>query len=341
LLNSYVTHGQVLDYLRDYKRDFELDRFIRYGSKVTQLTVLSSESNNSMALGGETLPQIRLEWENTAADGKDEQYSDVFDAVCIANGHYALPSSTELPGWKDYFQGKTMHSIIYDSPKDFQDQTVLCIGGRASGSDLAREISEYAKHVYLSDSTCRAEETQGSVTCVPRAIAIDEDGYAIFDLDCPTKAKVDTIIFCTGYDYQFPFINDESNLDLSVVPGERRVTPLFKQLWHAEVPNLTFIGLPHSVVPFPLFELQMEAIVSQLLLSQEDSTSGVLLDQKQRHEQAEEDAVAGGSKKTGQIKETHYLGAAQWDHLRELARMAGIYDDQMEAYIATNKVSCS
>lgn len=320
----------MLDYLRDYNRDFELDRFIRYGSKVTQLTVLSSDSN--VKLGGEKSPQIRLEWENANA----QQHSDVFDAVCIANGHYALPSSPELPGWKDYFKGKTMHSITYDSPEDFKGQTVLCIGGRASGSDLAREISEYAKHVYLSDSTCTMEETQGSVTCVPRATAIDENGCAVFDLDCPTKPNVDTLIFCTGYDYQFPFINDESNLDLSVVPGERRVMPLFKQLWHADIPNLAFIGLPHSVVPFPLFELQMEAIVAQLM----SADDGVLLDPKQRHEQAQEDAVAGGSKNTGQIKETHFLGAAQWDHLRELAQMAGIYDHQMETYIATNRVSC-
>ena len=72
------------------------------------------------------------------------------------------------------------------------------------------------------------------------------------------------------YEYQFPFLNDNSNLELEVRPGERRVMPLYEQLWHARHVNLAFVGLPHSVVPFPLFELQAEAIVAQLLLEKDE-----------------------------------------------------------------------
>jgi hypothetical protein len=73
------------------------------------------------------------------------------------------------------------------------------------------------------------------------------------------KPNVDTIVFCSGYDYSFPFINDVPNLELNAIPGEHRVMLLYEQLWHARYPNLAFIGLPHSVVPFPFFELQAEA----------------------------------------------------------------------------------
>ena len=46
--------------------------------------------------------------------------------------------------------------------------------------------------------------------------------------------------------------------------GARLVHPLYEQLWHAQYPSSSFIGLPHSDVPFPLFEIQATAVVSKL-----------------------------------------------------------------------------
>jgi lysine/ornithine N-monooxygenase len=180
------------------------------------------------------LPRYSLEWEeNTNAETK----SRVFDAVCIANGHYAMPNIPYLKGIESY-QGRTMHSIEYDSPECFASETVLCVGGRASGSDLAKEISRYASHVYLSDSKVQAAETQGNVTFVPRSISINAEGCIAFANDCRITPRVDTIIFCTGYDYHFPFINDNSNFELSVKPGERRVMPLYRAIMAHRSPKI-------------------------------------------------------------------------------------------------------
>ena len=326
---SFVTHSDVLLYLNEYKQQFDLDCFIKYGSNVVQLSVLLDQSSQVNVMG-EPLPKIRLEWEeNTNAETK----SRVFDAVCIANGHYAMPNIPYLKGIESY-QGRTMHSIEYDSPECFASETVLCVGGRASGSDLAKEISRYASHVYLSDSKVQAAETQGNVTFVPRSISINAEGCIAFANDCRITPRVDTIIFCTGYDYHFPFINDNSNLELSVKPGERRVMPLYKQLWHTDCPNLSFIGLPHSVVPFPLFEFQAEAVVKQILTGGKD-----LPLKSERRKQGKHDAEAGGATTTGAVKDTHYLGPAQWDYCRQLAIIAHEYDNDVENFISTNRVS--
>lgn len=326
---SFVTHEDVFLYLNEYKKEFNLDHFIKYGSKVVQLSVLLDQSSQVNVMG-EMLPKIRLEWEeNSDAETK----SGVFDAVCIANGHYAMPNIPYLKGLENN-QSRTMHSIEYDSPECFAGETVLCIGGRASGSDLAKEISHYASHVYLSDSKVHVAETQGNVTFVPRSIAIGADGCIAFSDGCRIRPKVDTIIFCTGYDYHFPFINDKSNLELSAIPGERRVMPLYKQLWHTDHPNLSFIGLPHSVVPFPLFELQAEAIVQQMLSCGKDLPLKL-----ERRKQGKNDAEAGGAELKGAVKDTHYLGPAQWDYCRQLAIIAHEYDDDVENFISTNRVS--
>jgi Flavin-binding monooxygenase-like len=88
-----------------------------------------------------------------------------------------------------------------------------------------------------------------------------------------STAEVDTVIMCTGYDYSFPFLesacssssssssrNSDTKLDLSW--SDKHVQPLYQQIFHAQRIDLSFIGLPHSVVPFPLFELQAKLVAA-------------------------------------------------------------------------------
>ena len=111
--------------------------------------------------------------------------------------------------------------------------------------------------------------------------------------------------------------------------------PLYEQLWHARHPSLSFVGLPHSVVPFPLFEMQSAAVVSQLA-STPDSIP--LPSPLERLAAAEHDAASGGPDCAGRVQDTHFLGSHQWDYCRKIAKISGEYDDDaMENYIATNE----
>ena len=67
------------------------------------------------------------------------------------------------------------------------------------------------------------------------------------------------------FDYSFPFL--DRGCPGLVTSADRRVDPLFLQLFHAHCPSLSFVGIPHSVVPFPLFEYQalLLAAVASLL----------------------------------------------------------------------------
>ena len=267
---SFVTHGAVLDYLQAYQTHFDLTKYIHYGSTVQRLEIVK-DAKSRVSPPNESWPQIRLEWKKQPEDrhgsSSEETNTDIFDVVCICNGHYAKPAFAKITGLHDHFQGTTLHSVAYDNPADFQGQRVLCVGGRASGSDLAREISAFAQHVYLSDSTCPPEpEIHGNITVVPPTREVRPDGSIRFEHCTSLFPTVDCIIFCTGYDYDFPFLRN-SNILLQAVPGERRVVPLYEQLWHAQYPNLSFFGIPHSVVPFPAVEFQAEAILGRSVLS--------------------------------------------------------------------------
>jgi len=70
-------------------------------------------------------------------------------------------------------------------------------------------------------------QTVGSVEWVPKTVRVGEGGAIYFSKDgdsgvvLPPVHNVDVIIFCTGYDYGFSFLNGQSNLELSAIKGER------------------------------------------------------------------------------------------------------------------------
>ena len=174
-------------------------------------------------------------------------------------------------------------------------------------------------------------------------------------------------LLCTAYEYDYPFLNTNSCMELST--SQRCVKPLYEQLWHATYPNVAFIGLPHSVVPFPLFEIQAQAVVNQwfnksfhdinhgnkICHSDTSSTNGnqvglsetvgssskilFLPNRVERERCANIDSISGGPEPNGRIpQDTHYLGSHQWDYCRKIAKYANLYTNEYEVYLQTNKV---
>jgi hypothetical protein len=341
---SYVAHEQVQQYLEEYANEFRLTSCIRFGCSVNFLKVMTDGDGDRRRAGREGAggdgrdpwPKISLEWTDRGNDNRS--CWQTFDGVCVCNGHYARPSFPHIPGLEN-FGGAVIHAVEYDDPGDFSGKTVLCVGARASGGDIAREIGSVARRVYLSDPTCDRREEFGNVVRMPRTTSVGGDGGVNFaaggDEEGWTADDLDVIILCSGYDYSFPFVTDGSNLELASVPGERRVRPLYEQLWHARHPSLSFIGLPHSVVPFPFFEFQADAVVSQW---KPRAGSLPLPPPPERMAAAERDAASGGpAGPPGRVSDTHHLGPFQWDYCRRLARIGGTYDDSTENFIATNR----
>ena len=249
--SSFVTHTEVLKYFQDYQREFDLTKYIQFNTTVEHLQAVddttSCVSPSSFLSSSpvdddnhETWPQFRLTWKEQEMAVTKE---DIFDAVMVCNGHFAIPSIPKLYGLDEYFKGQILHAVDYDHPEPFAGQTVLCVGGRSSGCDIARELSHVAKCVYVSTPSCTTDVPQHygpNIVVVPRTIGINEDGSIQFQhvetilSSSPTSSSssspsfaphVDVIIFCIGYDYDFPFIDDKSNLPFHATRGERRVQP--------------------------------------------------------------------------------------------------------------------
>ncbi|XP_054689365.1 flavin-containing monooxygenase 5-like isoform X2 [Grus americana] len=134
---NYMHNSKIMEYFRMYARHFDLLRHIRFRTSVCRVS-----KRPDFATTGQ--------WEVvTESEGKQEEA--VFDAVLVCTGHHTeahLPLST-FPGIEK-FKGHYLHSRDYKDAQIFTDKRVVVIGIGNSGSDLAVEISQTAKQVFLS-----------------------------------------------------------------------------------------------------------------------------------------------------------------------------------------------
>ncbi len=130
------------------------------------------------------------------------------------------------------------------------------------------------------------------------------------------ELQVDTIILCTGYEYSFPFLSPQC--EVQVTRG--RVTPLYKHIIHAKYPTLSFMAVPYKVAPFGMFYYQANYISSLL------DGNMTLPSEEDMHDDIEKDfahRIACGLPEW----HAHELGDWQWSYYEELARL-GKFDLQ-------------
>ncbi|XP_047093819.1 flavin-containing monooxygenase FMO GS-OX-like 4 [Lolium rigidum] len=241
-------HQEVLRYLEDFARRFDLYGLVRFE---TEVVGVRREAGGRWAVTSRKLGE------------KGEQDEEVYDAVVVCNGHYSEPRIASIPG-VDAWPGKQMHSHNYRVPEPFLDQVVIVIGASASAVDISRDIASVAKEVHIADrsapaSTCQQQPGYDNMWLHSMIDRAQEDGSVVFQDGHSIKA--DVIMHCTGYLYDFPFLGDDSTISVD----DNCVDPLYKHVFPIEVaPGLSFIGLPWKVIPFPLFELQSKWVAGVL-----------------------------------------------------------------------------
>lgn len=75
----------------------------------------------------------------------------------------------------------------------------------------------------------------------------------IFHLKDGTTIEADVFLFCTGYRYSFPFLDENCCIQVD----DNYVTPLYKHLINIEHPSMCIIGVPMVVLPLPMFAMQV------------------------------------------------------------------------------------
>ena len=210
-----------------------------------------------------------------------------------------------------HFKGTIIHSHDYRVPEPFQGQHVLIVGAGYTGVNICLEVATKAKQVLLSHHKQPFRQPfPRNIHQIEGVAGVLETGSIQLDNGEILKEEINSIILCTGFDYEFPFLTPECGIQVT----SNRVHPLYKHIVNIVHPSMAFIGLNFIVVPPVCCFVQAQYYLSVLL--------GIAKLPSQEEMKEEEEEVFRIQVEKG-IKErhTHLLGDDQWSYYNELAEL--------------------
>jgi len=297
---SFLHHTEVLEYLETYKKHFDLEKFIKFNTVVSRVNPITESEDDT-------------KWEVTTKCLKTEQIeTNFFDSVMVCNGHYSVPVIPTIPGIEK-FGGSFLHSHDYRSPEVYQGESVLILGGGASGTDICIELSQHAAQVYLSHNnpllTTRMPNNVAQVRGVESCMG--SGGFLLTD---GSKVQCSAVILATGYEYTFPFLSEDCKIKVQ----NRRVQSLYKHLVNIEHPSMCFVGIPVQICPFPQFDLQIRYFVKMLTGQVKKPSKTEMYADTQKEMEWKRNNLEMPE------KYFHKMGTLQWKYNKEMAELGDL-----------------
>ncbi|XP_014678122.1 PREDICTED: flavin-containing monooxygenase FMO GS-OX-like 1, partial [Priapulus caudatus] len=257
LRGKFIPWQKVQDYLFAYADHFNLRKHVHLNTDVASVKRITTKPVSS---GDAHQSPNRPQWlvRTTALQGGGSK-EKVFDAVLVCSGHHSVPHYPDIPG-QESFSGIQLHSHDYRHPEPYTDKRVLVIGAYASAFDIMKDVYSHASEVIITltelDVLGLGEQYKKGLlphnvrtTPFPQAI----NGSVVTFTDGDTL-EPDVIIFCTGYEYSFPFL--DASCDVTVSEG-KRIQPLFKHMIHSRYHTLMFIDMVYTPIEFSIAYLQV------------------------------------------------------------------------------------
>ncbi|KAK0124728.1 hypothetical protein ONS96_008611 [Cadophora gregata f. sp. sojae] len=180
------------------------------------------------------------------------------DAVLNYLRHYA----------DDVSQYTNFHTQVLDVRSEVVDsksiwKKVILVGYSSSGVDIASKIENVCSSPLIISQRSAAGLSPGTLgfakgkTMVPEIISINAATKTVLFANGGEEENVDNIIFCTGYDYDYPFLKSISGFEQE---HKEDNTQTFQHVFYLQNPTLAFVLLPLRVVAFPFAESQAAVI---------------------------------------------------------------------------------
>jgi len=233
---SYPPRAVLFDYIQGRVHKAGVRDWIRFETVVRLVTW--DEKTRKFTVTVQDLPN-------------DHCYSEEFDNVVVASGHFSVPNVPEFPGF-DRFNGRILHAHDFRDAREFIGKDILLIGTSYSAEDIGSQCWKYgAKSVTNSYRTAPMGfdwpenwEERPLLEKVEINTATFKDG---------STKRIDAIILCTGYKHHFPFLPD----DLRLRTANRLATAdLYKGVAYVHNPGLFYIGMQDQWYTFNMFDAQ-------------------------------------------------------------------------------------
>jgi trimethylamine monooxygenase len=182
---------------------------------------------------------------------KDKVYTEQFDNVIVATGHFSTPNVPEFEGIRT-FNGRVMHAHDFRDALEFKGKHVLIVGRSYSAEDIGSQCWKYGAASVTSTYRSKPMGFKWPERFEERPLLQKLTGKTAHFKDGSTK-DIDAIILCTGYLHHFPFMAEELRLKTT-----NRLWPLdlYKGVaWEAN-PKLFYLGMQDQFYTFNMFDAQ-------------------------------------------------------------------------------------
>ncbi|KAH7396091.1 putative dimethylaniline monooxygenase [Pyrenochaeta sp. MPI-SDFR-AT-0127] len=251
----------VADYLEDI--------FAKYYYRVTFNTTVESVRKNEQTHKWE----IVLRKNKAKSKGQEKNYwwTERFDAVVVATGHYSVPYVPPIPGIEDWYAQwpeKLQHSKQYRSQDDYVNKSVVVVGGSVSASDFVLDTRLSVRSpLVISLRRQNANPALDNVWKLPGVVEkpqisrfTTENGGTIefSDGSWISGRHVDVVYFATGYRLSYPFLQPNP------VTAKNRLAGFYQHTFRVDDPTLAVVGQIRAALSFRAYEYQAVAVARVL-----------------------------------------------------------------------------
>lgn len=235
-ISSYPPRSVLFDYIQGRVKKSDVRKHIRfnttarwvdYDENTQQFTVILDDLKNN------------------------KTYSEVFDYLVVASGHFSTPNMPYFTGIED-FPGTIMHAHDFRGADQFINKNILLVGSSYSAEDIGVQCYKHgSKSVTLSyRSHPIGIEWPKGIKEVPLLTHFEGE---IAHFNDGTSERFDAVVMCTGYQHKFPFLPDELRLKTNncMYPDD-----LYKGIFFNYRPNLIYLGMQDQYYTFNMFDAQ-------------------------------------------------------------------------------------
>jgi len=233
---SYPPRAVLWDYIKGRVEKAKVRKWVRFNSPVRMVNYDKKKKKFTVTVHDRA---------------KDRMYSEVFDHVICASGHYSTPNAPYFDGLRT-FNGRVLHAHDFRDALEFKGKDVLLVGRSYSAEDIGSQCWKYGARSVTTTYRSKPMGFKWPANFEERPLLQRLDNKTAYFKDGSSK-EVDAIILCTGYQHHFPFLPDDLRLTTA-----NRLWPLglYKGVVWEDNPKLFFIGMQDQFYTFNMFDAQ-------------------------------------------------------------------------------------
>src|SRR5882672_3053231 len=191
-ISSYPPRAVLWDYIKGRVEKSKVRKWVRFNTPVRMVTYDKKSKKFTV----------------TAHDRvKDRMYSETFDYVVVASGHFSTPNVPYFEGLAG-FNGRVLHSHDFRDALEFKDKDILVIGRSYSAEDIGSQCWKYGARSITASYRSKPMGFKWPANWKEVPLLTRVENRTVYFKD-GTSREVDAIILCTGYLHHFPFLTDD------------------------------------------------------------------------------------------------------------------------------------